>query len=161
MTAELRVYAGRPAPDGAPEPPVRGRPHTFRHAGRAYWLVAAYSGHPARALDALLFHADRHTRRWQTQGWPDDPDPATLTYELWRCDAHGTPRGAVARITDTTLTAARGFVDLLAHRSLDAAVSTWAAIVRSISDRTPRRITTLHRTTETGEHLTGPAQGTT
>jgi hypothetical protein len=154
----LRIYVGRPAPDGEPEPRVSGRPHTFRSDGRTYWLVAAYAARPPRAMDALLFHADRRTHQWLGRGWTDTRTPDGLTHELWSCDINHSPRVAVARVTETELIAAQGFVELLAHRSLDAAVSTYAATATVVSGFAPRRITTLTRTIREGEHLV-PAQG--
>lgn len=152
--SDLHVYATRPAPPGAPDPATRGRSVTFRRAGLAYWLVAVYPAAPVRALDSLLFHAERRTLRWRANGWTDPTPPAGLGYELWRCDAQGQPRVTVARITeDDTLTVAHGFVELLPHRSLDAAVSTFTAAAKAVSGLTMQRVPRLTRITEDGEHL--------
>lgn len=150
----LHIYATRPAPDGTPDPITRGRPVTFRRDGRDYWLVAAYLAHPAHALDALLFHAEQRTLFWQGRGWADTFPPAGLGHELWRCDDRDHPRVAVARIdANDTFTVASRFVELLAHRSLDAAVSTYAANVKTLTGGEPRRAPRLHRITQDGDHL--------
>jgi hypothetical protein len=156
--SDLHIYAARPAPPDGGTHATRGRPSVHRRDGIDYWLVAAYPAHPAHALDALLFHAERRTLLWGGHGWADSAPPAGLTHELWHCDAHGHPRVALARTTLTTLTASRGFVELLAHRSLDAAISTYTASVKALTGRPPARVPHLTRITEDGEHLL-PAQG--
>lgn len=155
---ETRLYVGRPAPGGAPAPPVAGDPHTFRHGGRSYWLLAAYADRPPSALSACLFHADRRTVRWHHAGWADPGHVPDVTYELWHCNVRLVPVAAVVSVSDTTLTAARAFVNALPHRSLAAAVSTYAAVARAVTGRAPRRITALTRITQDGEHLV-PAMG--
>lgn len=150
---EIRLYAGRPAPDGEPAPPVTGRPHVFRHASRAYWLLAACAPQPPHAMNVCLFHADRRTTHWHDAGWPDTP-VNDVTYELWNCNALLVPVAPLVRASDTALTAARGFVDRLPHRSLATAVSTYAAAALALTGRAPRRVTTLTRITQEGERLT-------
>lgn len=157
----LHIYATRPAPPGAPQPITRGRPFTFRRDGADFWLVAVYPAQPAHALDALLFHAERRTLFWQGRGWADSFPPAGLGHELWRCDDRDAPRVTLARISaDDTFTVASRFIELLAHRSLDAAVTTYTANVKTLTGSEPQRAPRLHRITQDGEHLVA-AKGAT
>lgn len=150
----LHVYATRPAPPDAPQPITRGHAVTCRRDGLDYWLVAAYEHQPAHALDALLFHAERRTLFWQGRGWADSYPPAGLGHELWRCDDRGQPHMTVARISaDDTFTVASRFIELLAHRSLDAAVSTYTANTKVLTGREPERAPRLNRITQDGDHL--------
>ena len=150
----LHIYATRPAPPDAPQPITRGRPFTFRRDGLDFWLVSAYPAQPTHALDGLLFHAERRTLLWKGRGWADALPPAGLGYELWRCDDRDVPRVTVARISeDDTFTVASSFVELLAHRSLDAAVSTYTANVKVLTGHAPERAPRLHRIQQDGDHL--------